>query len=329
MMLKQQLVLLVIGTLLTTSVMAEKNDLRGSSDHPLISRFPNTHINSYYTSEYDEFLVATGPRKSGEPLPPVLRLEGKTTTIGYEADEKKFSPLQIFRNYQKAFAQSGFTPIYTCKNDTECGNKFVTQLYWEGNPARAGRDRNLDAPNLHGDTYQYYFWSGKVNVEGKDIYASLLVAQWSGASFPAKVVLDIGEIEKLDDDLISINLDSMSQAITETGKVELKGILFDTAKTTLKPESAKVVETIANYIKQNPSKSFYVVGHTDSKGDYDFNINLSKGRASTVVNTLIKDYGIAAERIIPIGIGPVSPAQSNATEAGRTNNRRVELVLAD
>lgn len=328
-MMLKQLPVMILGSLLALPVLADQNDVKGSSDHPLVSRFPDTHIKSYHTSEYDEFLVATGPRESGAELPPVLRLEGKVTTIGYEANEKKYSPLQVFRNYEKAFAEAGFTPIFTCQNDQECGDKFVRQLYWYGNNARRGRDKGLDAPNLHGDRHRYYFWSGKVDAQGKEVYASLLVAQHAGAQFPTKVVLDIGEIESLDDDLISINLDGMSKAIAETGKVELDGVLFDTAKTTLKPESAEVVATIADYLKQNPSNSFYVVGHTDSQGDFNFNMKLSEGRAATVASTLVNEYGIDAKRLVPVGVGPVSPVRSNASETGRSENRRVELVLAD
>lgn len=325
----KQLSPLVLSCLVAMPALAAKGDVRGSEDHPLISRFPDTHINSYHTSEYDEFLVVTGPRESGEALPPVLRLEGKVTTIGYEANEKKYSPLQIFRNYEKAFTQAGFTPVFTCRNDAACGSKFVTQLYWYGNTARKGRDHGLDAPNMHGDRYQYFYWSGKHEVQGKEVYASLLVSQWTGGNFPAKVVLDIGEIESLDDDRISINLDGMSKAIAETGKVELDGVLFDTAKATLKAESAEVVATIADYLQQNPSQSFYVVGHTDSQGDFNFNMKLSKDRATTVARTLISEHGIEPGRLRPVGVGPVSPVLSNATDSGRTKNRRVELVLAD
>lgn len=316
-----------LSALIAAPVIAA-NDVRGSEDHPLLSRFPDTYIKSYYTSEYDEFLVATGPRTDGE-LPPVLRLEGKVTTLGYEANERKYSALQVFRNYEKAFAKAGFTPIFTCRNDDECGGKFVNKLYWYGNSARRGRDKGLDAPNLHGNRYQYFYWSGKASVQGKDTYATLLVAQYNGGSFPTKAVLDIGEIESLDDDRISIDLDGMSKSLAETGKVELEGVLFDTAKASLKAESAEVVATIAEYLGNHADQSFYVVGHTDSQGAFDFNMKLSQDRADTVVRTLVQEHGVAVARLQPVGVGPVSPMMSNSSEKGRTENRRVELVLAD
>lgn len=324
----KQLPPLVLSCLVAMPVLAAKGDARGSEDHPLLSRFPDTYISSYYASEYDEFLVATGPRTDQE-LPPVLRLEGKVTTLGYEANELKYSALQIYRNYEKAFAKAGFTPIFTCRNDNECGSYFVNKLYWYGNPARQGRDKGLDAPNLHGSRHQYFYWSGKADVQGKEVYASLLVAQTSGGSFPTKAILDIGEIESLDDDRISIDLDGMSKAIAETGKVELEGVFFDTAKATLKAESSEAVATIADYLQQNDAQSFYVVGHTDSQGALDFNMKLSQDRAETVVRTLIQEHGISGNRLKSVGVGPVSPVMSNSSDAGRSKNRRVELVLAD
>jgi len=324
----KQLPPLVLSCLVAMPVLAANGDVRGSEDHPLLSRFPDTYIKSYYASEYDEFLVATGPRTDQE-LPPVLRLEGKVTTLGYEANDRKYSALQVYRNYEKAFAKAGFTPIFTCRNDDECGSYFVTKLYWYGNPARQGRDKGLDAPNLHGNRYQYFYWSGKADVQGKEVYASLLVAQYSGGRFPTRAILDLGEIESLDDDRISINLDGMSKAIAETGKVELEGVFFDTAKATLKAESSEAVATIADYLQQNEAQSFYVVGHTDSQGALDFNMKLSQDRAETVVRTLIQEHGISGNRLQSVGIGPVSPVMSNSSDSGRSKNRRVELVLAD
>ncbi|MGB2131094.1 MAG: OmpA family protein [Marinobacterium sp.] len=324
----KQLPPLVLSCLVAMPVLAAQGDVKGSEDHPLLSRFPDTYIKSYYASEYDEFLVATGPRTDQE-LPPVLRLEGKVTTLGYEANDRKYSALQVYRNYEKAFAKAGFTPLFTCRNDDECGGKFVNKLYWYGNPARQGRDKGLDAPNLHGNRYQYFYWSGKADVQGKEVYASLLVAQYSGGRFPTRAILDLGEIESLDDDRISINLDGMSKAIAETGKVELEGVFFDTAKATLKTESSEAVATIADYLQQNEAQSFYVVGHTDSQGALDFNMKLSQDRAETVVRTLIQEHGISGNRLKSVGIGPVSPVMSNSSDSGRSKNRRVELVLAD
>jgi outer membrane protein OmpA-like peptidoglycan-associated protein len=69
-----------------------------------------------------------------------------------------------------------------------------------------------------------------------------------------------------------------------------------------------------------------VVGHTDSTGDYDYNIRLSERRAKAFSNALVKD-NVAANRLTAVGIGPQGPVATNDTPEGRSQNRRVEIVI--
>ncbi|MCB0297331.1 MAG: OmpA family protein, partial [Calditrichaeota bacterium] len=115
-------------------------------------------------------------------------------------------------------------------------------------------------------------------------------------------------------------------AIAESGRVVLDGILFDYDKATLQAASKAALEQIAAYLKANAQQNFYVVGHTDAKGTFAYNQNLSAARARAVVEALVKDYGIAPARLEPHGVGPLVPVFSNASDAGRERNRRVELV---
>ena len=69
-----------------------------------------------------------------------------------------------------------------------------------------------------------------------------------------------------------------------------------------------------------------IVGHTDNQGELAYNKDLSTRRAKSVEAALISDYGIAKDRLSAWGVGYLSPIASNRNEAGRTKNRRVELV---
>jgi outer membrane protein OmpA-like peptidoglycan-associated protein len=71
----------------------------------------------------------------------------------------------------------------------------------------------------------------------------------------------------------------------------------------------------------------HVVGHTDSVGGFDSNMVLSKRRADAVISALVKDYGVAASRMVGNGVASLAPVASNSNEDGRAKNRRVELVL--
>jgi outer membrane protein OmpA-like peptidoglycan-associated protein len=106
----------------------------------------------------------------------------------------------------------------------------------------------------------------------------------------------------------------------------VNGILFDTGKADVKPESAPALDEVAKLLKQNPKLKVYVVGHTDNVGALAANIDLSKRRAAAVMQALIAKYGIPAAQLQAYGDGPYAPIASNDSEDGRTLNRRVELV---
>ncbi|MFH0974698.1 MAG: OmpA family protein [Spirochaetota bacterium] len=118
----------------------------------------------------------------------------------------------------------------------------------------------------------------------------------------------------------------MARDIKDTGKVALYGIYFDTNKAEVKKESEPALKEIAKLLKENPTMKIYVVGHTDSDGNFDHNDKLSEARAKSVVKELTAKYGIAANRMAGYGVGPLCPVQSNKSKDGKAKNRRVELV---
>ncbi len=114
--------------------------------------------------------------------------------------------------------------------------------------------------------------------------------------------------------------------INATGHAAVYGILFDTGKADIKPDSAPVLEEIAKLLKADPALKLHVVGHTDNEGTIDGNMKLSAARAQAVVRALTSQHGIAAARLTAFGCGQYAPVASNSTPDGRAKNRRVELV---
>lgn len=119
---------------------------------------------------------------------------------------------------------------------------------------------------------------------------------------------------------------SFSRDLKSVGHVAVGGIYFDTASAALKPESAPALTEIAKLLKTDASLKLYVVGHTDTVGNIDTNLKLSRDRAESVVQALVTQHGIAVARLKPFGNGPFAPVASNASEDGRSKNRRVEIV---
>jgi outer membrane protein OmpA-like peptidoglycan-associated protein len=105
-----------------------------------------------------------------------------------------------------------------------------------------------------------------------------------------------------------------------------KTILFDTGKSTIKDQSAAVLENITAILKEYSFARFTIDGHTDSVGSAALNQKLSEERAYSVMNYLIEN-GIASNRLEAAGYGEDRPIAANNTRAGRTTNRRVEINL--
>ncbi|PAP76269.1 hypothetical protein BSZ37_07325 [Rubrivirga marina] len=114
-------------------------------------------------------------------------------------------------------------------------------------------------------------------------------------------------------------------ALQAEGRVVTEGIFFDTASATLQPESFAVVQEIAAMMEEHPDLRIRIEGHTDNTGDAASNQSLSERRAAAV-RTMLTGLGIAASRLESAGMGQTQPVASNDTEAGRAQNRRVELV---
>ena len=140
------------------------------------------------------------------------------------------------------------------------------------------------------------------------------------------IQLDVIEVMPMETDLVKVNMDALSKEIDKTGHVAVDGIYFDTNKAELKPESEFALNEIAKLLQHNTKLKLYVVGHTDSVGNLNYNMRLSLNRAESVVKKLVSDYGVNVSWLAGFGVGPLVPEASNKTEGGRTKNRRVELV---
>lgn len=123
-----------------------------------------------------------------------------------------------------------------------------------------------------------------------------------------------------------IDAAAMAKGLGEAGHIALYGIYFDTDKAVIKPESAPTLAEIAKLLTGEPGLTVFIVGHTDNQGAYAYNMDLSKRRADAVAATLAKSYKITPNRLRAAGVGFLAPLASNATDEGRTLNRRLELV---
>ena len=108
-------------------------------------------------------------------------------------------------------------------------------------------------------------------------------------------------------------------------KVILHNLFFATGKTQILPQSEQALNELSDFLRDNPTVSIRITGHTDNVGSDKANLTLSEGRAKAVRSEIIK-RGIAAERIEAEGKGETEPIADDATEEGRAQNRRVRII---
>ncbi len=106
----------------------------------------------------------------------------------------------------------------------------------------------------------------------------------------------------------------------------IRGIFFDSNKAKVKRKSEKVLREALRVFRDYPDFKVEIIGHTDSRGSRDHNLDLSQRRAEAVKQWLV-DRDIAADRIITRGAGPDEPIETNKSRKGRAKNRRIEFKL--
>ena len=116
---------------------------------------------------------------------------------------------------------------------------------------------------------------------------------------------------------------------TDRGMVLTLGdVLFDTDQATLKPGAEQTIARLAEFLVRNEGTKIRIEGHTDSTGSEDYNSELSRRRAQAVADALAV-HAISPARAVVVGRGEGFPVATNATVAGRQQNRRVEVVFSD
>jgi outer membrane protein OmpA-like peptidoglycan-associated protein len=105
------------------------------------------------------------------------------------------------------------------------------------------------------------------------------------------------------------------------------GIYFDTNKFDINSASRTTLNKLTVILKDYPDTNILVVGHTDSVGSEEYNMELSKNRAYSVTNFLINNEGLPSSRLSTNWFGEQQPLHNNESAEGRAKNRRVNIVI--
>jgi len=273
---------------------------------------------------FDRYALPVGPYGPGAAN--AREIEGRVIWSGFRIDTPDISTAEVMEGYRTRLAALGYRPIFDC-TDTDCGGfdfRFAVQL--------------LPPPTMLIDTADFAQLSASRTADtGAETFVSVLVSRMLGAVHIQAVIVAPGDpglmitpapapdaaersVVLPQDEKLLLN------RLTEFGHVPVQGLVFETGGAKLSEGSAPALEILARFLSHNPDLAVAIVGHSDNQGSLDTNITLSKRRAEAVLAALI-ERGVAADKLDAHGIGYLAPTSTNATEGGRTLNRRVELVL--
>lgn len=304
---RRMLAVLALLCLTVMAASAQTRDVAGSRDYPGIGRFAGSVITGYVVKDFDAARMQAAPFKDGQPVD-ARRLEGRVFRIAYRTNPGP-SILEVSRNFETQLAKAGFETLLACDTDA-CGAIPFTEAV-----------DTLPVPQMWVDGFNYRYYAGRKTEGGRETFASVLVSQNNQDITAQVTVAELGAIANK-----MVDAAAMAKGLGETGHIALYGIYFDTDKAVLKPESRPMLEQIAKLLTSQPQLNVFIVGHTDSQGAYEYNLDLSKRRAEAVAAELVKNFRIAPTRLRTAGVGLLAPVGPNATDTGRALNRRVELV---
>ena len=328
-----KIITLCTAMMMATTAMAEMPaDVEGGKDHPVLSRYAGSWLMAQEVLEFDEISIPSGAKDTD-----LINLEGRITRLYYLAPAKR-SILEVHRNYEQALDKAGATRQWSCalvQCDKRGGILDLVALRPVAKPMEIatgtleGYNVNNVIPYIGSENMRY--WVGTFNAKGRTLYVAVLNAPLVGFednSYVATTVM-IVEPKVMETDKVTADTSAamMNKGLQAEGRFALYGVFFDTGKAVLKPESKAQLDEMAKLLQSSPAMRVHVVGHTDNQGVLDANLTLSRQRAQAVVDALVKNHKVDAKRLSVAGVASYAPLASNADDAGRAKNRRVELVL--
>jgi outer membrane protein OmpA-like peptidoglycan-associated protein len=283
-----------------TVLRATLSDKRDGQRFPAAERVAGsfvrlTVLNNHGDPEWTELmgLRGYGAKPQGQPIPNVSGIY-KTNWNDFHVSQKGTALSGCYEYNEGVF------------EGTLEGR--VAKLAWTQSDSTRGPAVFVFAPD--GLSFRGYWWSDTDKGKPAD-------GDWNGT----RRAKDVGSCPHWTPSLSG----ELRKDLAATGRARLYGILFDLDSARLRTESLPTLDEVVRLLAAEPTWRVTIEGHTDSTGTGARNQTLSEQRAQSV-----KDYltskGVAGSRLASAGFGASKPVADNATELGRAQNRRVELV---
>lgn len=273
-------------------------------------------------SALEQVAVPTAP--FADATLPTMTVEGPVRRSAYRIAAPGLTPLQILGPLRDQLVAGGYEILLDCDQAT-CGGfdfRFAIDV--------------LPAPNMYVNIRAFHFLSAR-NASGTAVTLLASAAQSAGYLQVIEVGRAIETVATPDTEEDAPDTATPVAAVTdagdfttrllETGSAVLQSLEFAVGTTTLSNAPSPELEAIAALLRERPGLLIAVVGHTDTIGGLETNINVSRARAQAVRTRLIDEYDVPSARVQAEGMGYLAPRASNLSEAGREANRRVEVIV--
>lgn len=295
-------------------------------DHPLIPRYPGSSMIYYNKIPDASYNVIFGPMKRPSPdedyrLTDIKRIRGSVTRIQYKTNEPDIS--KVAEYFESLLRENGFEISAFAKSDKPmnvAGRNWVIAAFKD----LEYKDMSNITGTKTGIDNRYYIAGYLQRLSNKNHF-TMVINEFDKNEIYIHVDIITSEFDPQRREILSAEL--IAQSIYEDGFATIYGIMFEMNSTDLSNESFPALDEVARYLNNNRGVNLYVVGHTSSYGKIDDLKEFSKRMAESVVTELITKYNIEPHRLIPKGVGPLSPVTTNSDSEGREINKRIEIVL--
>ena len=260
---------------------------------------------------------------------PTRMIEGPVRRRSWRIEGGASTTLQILDPLRQQLDDAGFQIVFECR-DRECGGfdfRFDVEV--------------VPAPGMVVDIGDYRFLSA---IRGGDEVVTVLVSTVGGANYLQMVevnaprTVDAPRVEPpIENTAPNLSAPETAAADPEgvdlvamllaQGRVVLSDLEFQTGSAQLAQDSAPSLAMLSAFLNANESYRLALVGHSDTVGALQDNIDLSRRRAASVREALMATHGVDGARLEADGVGYLAPLTTNLTPEGRQANRRVEAVL--
>lgn len=290
-------------------------------------------VTASQTQPMTSYNLAIGPFRDG--VLQVRPVEGAVDQTAWRFGSDGLGTLEILAPLRKQLQEQGFTPLFECQSEG-CG----------GYDFRYASDV-LAEPDMHVDLGDFRYLAAERAGPAGPVYVALLISRSAHDGFvqmtrvgPESLAADalttstkspqqlaVASVAPVAPPLAPATAPSdMAGKLASGQPAVLDGLVFPSGSANLTAGDYPELAALADWLRADPARKALLVGHTDASGTQAANLRLSKARAESVRRWLIETMSVNAAQVSADGAGFLAPRASNATDEGRRQNRRVEVI---